>query len=391
MNACPLNQDGFDRVLGVLLDFANEYHLSAYDEETGKGLLRHALIRHAKGSGQWMVSLVMNGHRLPHADELVRRLMKIPGMTDISLNVNTRRDNVILGAELIPLSGPGHIEERIGNLRFHLSPLAFFQVNPEQTEKLYAKALEYAGLSGKENVWDLYCGTGTISLFLARQAARVRGVEIVAPAIENARENARLNGIGNAEFCVGKSEEVFPAHLAAHPEETPDVVMLDPPRAGCGGALLEALLACRPERIVYVSCNSATLARDLKILCEDGGYRLQKVCPVDMFPQTTHVECVVLLSKGNMSTKHIRVEFDLENLDTSGLQTGATYDEIREWIQEKYGFHVSRLNIAQIKRKHGLDMRENYNLPKSKDSRQPNCPEEKEKAIEEALKHFKMI
>lgn len=297
MTACPLNQDGFNRVLGILLDFANEYHLSAYDEETGRGLLRHALIRHAKGSGQWMVSLVMNGRRLPHADELVRRLMEIPGMTDVSLNVNTRRDNVILGDELIPLAGPGHIEERIGGLRFHLSPLAFFQVNPEQTEKLYAKALEYAGLSGKENVWDLYCGTGTISLFLARQAACVRGVEIVAPAIENARENARLNGIGNAEFFVGKSEEVFPAHLAAHPEETPDVVVLDPPRAGCGGALLDALHACRPERIVYVSCNSATLARDLKILCEGGGYRPERVCPVDMFPQTTHVETVVLMTK----------------------------------------------------------------------------------------------
>ena len=160
-------------------------------------------------------------------------------------------------------------------------------------------------------------------------------------------------------------------------------MVLDPPRAGCGGALLDALLACRPERIVYVSCNSATLARDLKILCEGGEYRPERICPVDMFPQTTHVETIVQLSKGNISTKHIRVEFDLENLDTSGFQTGATYDEIREWIQEKYGFHVSRLNIAQIKRKHGLDMRENYNLPKSKDSRQPNCPEEKEKAIRE--------
>ena len=391
MTGCPLNQDGFDQVLSLLLDFAREHRLSAYDEETGRGLLRHALIRRAKGSGQWMVSLVINGRRLPHADELVRCLKQVPGIADISLNINTRRDNVILGDELIPLFGPGYIEEQIGELRFHLSPLSFFQVNPEQTEKLYAKALEYAGLTGKENVWDLYCGTGTISLFLAKKAARVRGVEIVAPAIENAKENARLNGIGNAEFFVGKSEEVFPDYLAAHPEESPDTVVLDPPRAGCGGALLDALLACIPQRIVYVSCNSATLARDLKQLCEGGEYRLEKVCPVDMFPQTTHVECVVLLSKGNMSTKHIRVEFDLEDLDTSGLQTGATYDEIREWIQEKYGFHVSRLNIAQIKRKHGLDMRENYNLPKSEDSRQPNCPEEKEKAIEEALKHFKMI
>ena len=391
MNACPLNQDGFDRVLGILLDFANEYHLSAYDEETGKGLLRHALIRHAKGSGQWMVSLVMNGRRLPHADELVRRLMEIPGMTDISLNVNTRRDNVILGAELIPLSGPGHIEERIGNLRFHLSPLAFFQVNPEQTEKLYAKALEYAGLSGKENVWDLYCGTGTISLFLAKQAARVRGVEIVAPAIENAVENARLNGIGNAEFFVGKSEEVFPAHLAAHPEETPDVVMLDPPRAGCGGALLDALLACRPERIVYVSCNSATLARDLKILCEGGGYRLEKVCPVDMFPQTMHIETVVQLSKGNISSQNVKVEFSLEDMDMSRFQQGATYEQIQAWVQEKYGFHVTHLNIAKTKRKCGIIERQNYNLPKSEDSRSPETPKEKEEAIIDAFLHFKMM
>ena len=297
MTGCPLNQDGFDEVLSVLLDFASAHHLSAYDEESGRGLLRHALIRHAKATGQWMVSLVVNGRRLPHADELVRRLHLIPGMTDISLNVNTRRDNVILGDELIPLSGPGYLEERIGDLRFHLSPLAFFQVNPEQTEKLYAKALEYAGLTGTENVWDLYCGTGTISLFLARQAARVRGVEIVAPAIENARQNAILNGIENAEFFVGRSEEVFPDYLAVHPEESPDVVVLDPPRAGCGGALLEALLACKPERIVYVSCNSATLARDLKILCAGGEYRPEKVCPADMFPQSCHVETVVVMSR----------------------------------------------------------------------------------------------
>ena len=295
MTGCPLNQDGFDHVLSLLLDFACEHRLSAYDEETGRGLLRHALIRRAKGSGQWMVSLVINGRRLPHADELVRCLKQVPGIADISLNINTRRDNVILGDELIPLFGPGYIEEQIGELRFHLSPLSFFQVNPEQTEKLYAKALEYAGLTGKENVWDLYCGTGTISLFLAKKAARVRGVEIVAPAIENAKENARLNGIGNAEFFVGKSEEVFPDYLAVHPEEAPDTVVLDPPRAGYGGALLDALLTCRPQQIVYVSCNSATLARDLKQLCEGGEYRLEKVCPVDMFPQTTHVETVCCL------------------------------------------------------------------------------------------------
>ena len=311
MEGCPLNQAGFDEILRILLDFANEYHIAPYDEETGRGLLRHALIRHAGGSGEWMVCLVINGRKLPHADELVRRLLAIPGMADISLNVNTRRGNVILGEELITLHGPGYITESIGDLRFKLSPLAFFQVNPAQTEKLYAKALEYAGLSGSENVWDLYCGTGTISLFLAQKAAKVRGVEIIAPAIENARENARLNGIGNAEFFVGKSEEIFPAYCAAHPEEQPDVVVLDPPRAGCDTALLQALLSCQPGRIVYVSCNSATLARDLKLLCSEGEYTLQRVQPVDMFSQTVHVETVCLLYHKNSFS----VPDELKNTD----------------------------------------------------------------------------
>ena len=297
MNGCALNQPGFDGILSLVLRFAEEFRLSVYDEESGRGLLRHLLIRHAKGSGDWMVCLVINGRKLPHSGELVRRLRDIPGMRDISLCINMARTNVILGQELISLYGPGHITESVGTLQFKLSPLSFFQVNPAQTEKLYAKALEYAALSGRENVWDLYCGTGTISLFLAQHAARVRGVEIVAPAIENAKANATLNGISHAEFFVGKSEEVFPAYCAAHPEEQPDVVVLDPPRAGCGEALLKALLACQPQRIVYVSCNSATLARDLKLLTADGAYRLEKFCPCDMFAQTVHVETVALMAR----------------------------------------------------------------------------------------------
>jgi 23S rRNA (uracil1939-C5)-methyltransferase len=218
-------------------------------------------------------------------------------MTDISLSVNRARTNVIMGQEIIPLFGPGTITESIGDLKFKLSPLAFFQVNPLQTERLYAKALEYAALTGHENVWDLYCGTGTISLFLARRAARVRGVEIIAPAIENARKNAELSGIRNAEFYVGKAEQIFPDFCLKHPGEAPDAVVLDPPRKGCDPALLEALTACRPAKIVYVSCNSATLARDIRILGA-GGYRLEKICPVDMFPQTVSCECAALLSAG---------------------------------------------------------------------------------------------
>lgn len=293
---CPINMPGMERVLEVVLNHARIHKIAPYDEETGKGLLRHALIRHAKGSGEWMVCLVINGRKLPGAEALVAALKEIPGMTDISLNVNTRRDNVILGQELIPLYGPGYITESIGNLHFKLSPLAFFQVNPVQTEKLYAKALEYAALSGAENVWDLYCGTGSISLFLAQNAASVKGVEIIPQAIENAKENASLNGIRNAKFFVGKSEEIFPAYCRDHPEERPDVVVLDPPRKGCDQALLESLIACSPARIVYVSCNSATLARDMKFLARQGGYQPTRICPTEMFAQGVHIETVCLLT-----------------------------------------------------------------------------------------------
>ena len=384
------NDEAFARIRDTVLTFCEENGVRAYDETSGKGLLRHILIRHALNTGEWMVSLVVNGRSIPKRAELVRRLLEFPGMTDISLCVNTERTNVILGTEILPLYGPGFIREKIGGLTFRLSPLSFFQVNTRQTERLYAEALRAAALSGSETVWDLYCGTGTISLFLAQKAAKVYGVEIVAPAVENARRNAEDNGITNAEFFVGKSEEVFPEAVLSGRAPAPDAVVLDPPRKGCEKVLLDAILSVAPECIVYVSCDPATLARDLKILAA-GGYALESVQPVDMFPMTTHVEAIVLLSKGNISTKHIRVEFDLESMDTSGFQTGATYDEIREWVQEHYGFHVTNLNIAQAKQKHGIIERENYNKPKSPDSRQPGCPEEKERAIEEALRYFRMI
>ena len=291
------NDEGFARIRDTVLAFCEENGIRAYDETTGKGLLRHILIRHALNSGEWMVSLVINGRSIPKRAGLVSRLLEVPGMADISLCVNTERTNVILGTEIIRLYGPGYITETIGGLKFRLSPLAFFQVNTRQTEVLYAKALEAAGLTGSETVWDLYCGTGTISLFLAQKAAKVYGVEIVAPAVENARENARENGIGNAEFFVGKSEEVYPEMVLSGKTPAPDVIVLDPPRKGCDRALLDAVLRVPPQRIVYVSCDPATLARDLKILCEGGVFRLESVQPVDMFPMTTHCEVVVSMSR----------------------------------------------------------------------------------------------
>ena len=310
-------------------------------------------------------------------------------MTSITINVNKKHSNVILGEEIRLLWGQEYITDRIGDISYQISPLSFYQVNPMQTQKLYAKALEYADLHGQETVWDLYCGIGTISLFLAQKAKFVRGVEIVPAAIENAKENAKLNGLENTEFFVGKAEEVLPREYKKNGVYA-DVIVVDPPRKGCDETLLETMVEMNPERIVYVSCDSATLARDLKYLCERG-YELRKVCPVDQFGMTVHVETVVLLSKGEVDSKKIRVEFSLEDMDMSEFQDGATYPQIKEYVLEHTGLKVSNLYISQIKRKCGLEVGKNYNLPKSEDSRQPQCPPEKEKAIREAFKYFGMI
>ena len=281
-------------------------------------------------------------------------------------------------------------------LTFKISPLSFYQVNPVQTEKLYSLALEYAGLTGKETVWDLYCGIGTISLFLAGKAKKVCGVEIIPQAIDDARENAKRNHIENAEFFVGKAEEVLPEFYEKAMKEVssdemlhPDVIVVDPPRKGCDDACLNTMLRMQPERIVYVSCDSATLARDLKILC-DGGYEIRKVRGVDQFGMTVHVETVVLLSQQKPDDV-IEVEIELDELDLTSAESKATYAEIKEYVLKEHGLKVSNLYISQVKRKCGIEVGENYNLPKSEDSRQPQCPEEKEKAIRDALEHFGMI
>ena len=262
-------------------------------------------------------------------------------------------------------------------------------MNPAQTKRLYETALEYAGLSGDETVWDLYCGIGTISLFLAQRAKQVYGVEIIPAAIEDAKRNARLNQIENAQFFVGKAEEVLPEKYEKE-QIYADVIVVDPPRKGCEESVLDTMVQMEPKRIVYVSCDSATLARDLKYLCERG-YEMKKVKAIDQFPQTEHVETVVLLSKGEVDSKKIRVEFSLEDMDMSEFQDGATYTQIKDYVLEHSGLKVSNLYISQIKRKCGIEVGKNYNLPKSEDSRQPLCPPEKEKAIREAFKYFGMI
>ena len=294
---CLLGSEVNGEIMETVTAFMKQYGISAYREESHQGLLRHVLIRRAWATGELMVCLIINGKDLPEKEKLVEKLKKIPGMKSISLNLNREKTNVILGKEQVNLFGPGYITDKIGEVSYHISPQSFFQVNPLQTKKLYETALEYAGLTGKEQVFDLYCGTGTISLFLAQKAAFVRGVEIVPAAVENARDNAALNGMENTEFYVGKAEEVLP-RLYREENVRADVIVVDPPRKGCEESLLETMVKMEPSRIVYVSCDSATLARDLKYLSANG-YTVEKVQPVDMFPMTVGVECVCRLSKLN--------------------------------------------------------------------------------------------
>ena len=378
------NKEVLDRVIAHM----EKYGIEPYNEATGKGLVRHVLIRYGYFTKEVMVCLILNGNKIPKEEQLVKSLCEIPGMTSITINVNKKHSNVILGEEIRLLWGQEYITDRIGDISYQISPLSFYQVNPMQTQKLYAKALEYADLHGQETVWDLYCGIGTISLFLTQKAKFVRGVEIVPAAIENAKENAKLNGLENTEFFVGKAEEVLPREYKKNGVYA-DVIVVDPPRKGCDETLLETMVEMNPERIVYVSCDSATLARDLKYLCERG-YELRKVCPVDQFGMTVHVETVVLLSQQKPDDT-IEIDLDLDELDATSAELKATYQEIKDYVLKEFDLKVSNLYISQVKRKCGIEVGENYNLPKSENTRVPQCPKEKEDAIKAALKYYAMI
>ena len=394
---CILGVEQNREILEIILQYMKENCVAAYDEKSGKGLIRHVLIRYGFTTKEIMVCLVINGTKLPKADRLIKKLTQLEGMTSITLSPNTRRDNVIMGNSYEVLWGQGFITDYIGNVKYQISPLSFYQVNPVQTEKLYGLALEYADLKGTETVWDLYCGIGTISLFLAQKAKQVYGVEIVPQAIEDAKNNAKINEIDNAAFYVGKAEEVLPDYYEEYAKThggekaRADVIVVDPPRKGCDETLLETIVKMEPEKVVYVSCDSATLARDLKYLCENG-YEIRKVRGVDQFPETVHVETVVLLSQLKQKPDdYINVTIELDDMDITSAETKATYDEIKKYVAEhNAGMKVSNLYISQVKRKCGIEVGKNYNLPKNEDSRQPQCPEDKESAIVEALKHFKM-
>lgn len=409
---CALGVEENEPILQKVLAYMQNEKVSAYDETTGQGLVRHILIRKGFTSGEIMVCLVINGKSLPKEDRLVSTLREIPGMTSIWLNYNTKNTNVIMGTEGRVLWGQNTITDVIHRrsieeinsgkdclrydskenapqgITFAISPLSFYQVNPIQTEKLYSLALEYAGLTGEETVWDLYCGIGTISLFMAQCAKEVHGVEIVPQAIEDARKNAERNHIENATFYVGKAEEVLP-RLYEEEHIFADVICVDPPRKGCDEACLNTIIKMAPKRIVYVSCDSATLARDLKYLCENG-YEIRKVRAVDQFGQTVHTETVVKLSL-KKETPKIEVTMEPDEESNYTPEEKATYSKIKEYVKEKYGVNVHTSYIAQVKRMCGLDMGENYNKSKKGNPEVKQCPQEKVEYIKDALRHFKLI
>ena len=386
---CRIQPDCADAIRGAVLAWMEQYHIRAYDEQTHTGYIRHIYIRFGAESGQILVCIVANCAQLPKKKQLVAALLAAePGITTIVFSPNTKKGNTVLGTEFHPLYGDGTITDTLCGLQFRLSAPAFYQVNHAQAERLYEKAVQLAGLTGNETVLDLYCGTGTITLCLARHAKKAIGVEIVPQAIEDAKFNAAQNGMENAEFfCMDAGQA---AKMLADRRTRPDVIVVDPPRKGVSADVIEAIGAMAPQRVVYVSCDPATLARDLKLLTA-AGYTPQTAEAFDLFPRCAHVETVVLLSKGEVDSKKIRVEFSLEDMDMSEFQDGATYPQIKEYVLEHTGLKVSNLYISQIKRKCGIGVGKNYNLPKSEDSRQPQCPPEKEKAIREAFKYFGMI
>ncbi len=388
---CKLQPGVLNEIGNALCAFFAAHGIQPYDEESGKGLVRHIFLRRGVHSGQIMVCLVCTKPRLPHSDELVAALTeRFPAIATILLNVNAKNTNVILGEETLTLSGPGYLEDTLCGVPVRLGPLSFYQVNTLAAEQLYGIAAQYAQLTPSDVLLDLYCGMGTIGLSMAAHCRELIGVEIVPEAIESAKANAARMGEDIAAksrfFCADAGQAA--TRLAAEGLR-PDVIVLDPPRKGCDEATLSAVVQMAPRRVVYVSCNPTTAARDSKWL-EEQGYRVEKVQPVDLFPRTKHVEAVLLLTKLNVK-RHIEVDVSMDELDVTAAESKATYNEIRDYVWEHYQLKVSNLYIAQVKQKYGIIERENYNKPKSENAKQPKCPKEKEDAIVEALRHFQMV
>ena len=389
VDSCLIEDKKADEIIVTIRNLMKGFKLTAYDEYHEEGILRHVLVKRGFATNQIMVVLVTSGPIFPSKRNFVGALLKKhPDITTVIQNINPYRTSLVLGERENVLYGPGYIEDILCGMRFRISSRSFYQINPVQTEVLYGKAVELARLTGKETVIDAYCGIGTIGLIASRSAGRVVGAELNPEAVTDAVANAQLNQAENIRFVAADAGE-FMVEMADAGQKA-DVVFMDPPRAGSDEAFLSSLARLAPERIVYISCNPETQARDLEYLVQKG-YQVQTIQPVDMFPHTNHVETVVLLSKGEIDSKKVRVEFSLEDMDMSGFQKGATYEQIKAYVLEKHGLKVSSLYISQVKRKCGIIERDNYNKPKSEDAKQPQCPPEKEAAIMEALRYFYMV
>jgi len=389
VESCLIENEKADAIIATIQKLLGSFKIKVYDERTGYGLLRHVLIRCGYATNQIMVILVTVSPIFPSKNNFVKALRKEhPEISTVVLNVNDKFTSMVLGEKEQVIYGKGYIEDKLCGKTFRISPKSFYQVNPQQTEKLYELAVSFAGLTGKERVLDAYCGTGTIGLIASDYAGEVIGVELNKDAVRDAIINAKQNNVKNIRFYQNDSGK-FMVQMAESKAKV-DVVFMDPPRAGSDEAFLKALVILKPEKVVYVSCNPETLARDLKYLVRKG-YQVKRIVPVDMFPMTEHVETVCLLSKLHEPKRHVNVTLDMDELDITSAESKATYEEIKDYVLEKHGLQVMNLYIAQVKRMCGIIERENFNKPKSEDVKQPQCPEDKEKAIRNALEHFGMI
>ena len=393
IDSCQTEDVIADKIIVAVRKLLPSFRMTTYNEDTGKGFLRHILVKRGFATNQIMLVLVTGTPVFPSKNNFVKAILKqFPEITTIVQNINPYRTNLVLGDNQKVLYGKGYIEDILCGCKFRISPKSFYQINPVQTEVLYGKAIEFANLKGHETVLDTYCGIGTIGIIAAKNGAgNVIGAELNGDAVRDAIVNARANNLKNIRFYKADAGEFM--REAADEDEKPDVVFMDPPRAGSDRKFLDSLIKMSPKKVVYVSCNPETLARDLAYLTQNSPYKVQKIQPVDMFPHTAHIETVVLLSQLKQKPDdYINVTIELDDMDVTSAETKVTYDEIKKYVAEHNdGMKVSNLYISQVKRKCGIEVGKNYNLPKNEDSRQPQCPEDKERAIVEALEHFKMI
>ena len=389
VETCLIENKKADEIIGTIRELLPSFKMKVFDEDTGYGFLRHVLVRTAHATGEIMVVLITASPVFPSKNNFVKALRKVhPEITTVVQNVNGRDTSMVLGEKEHVLYGPGFIVDVLCGKKFRISSKSFYQINPVQTEKLYNLAIEAAGLTGKETVVDAYCGIGTIGIVAASAAKEVIGVELNRDAVRDAVTNAKANGEKNIRFYNNDAGK-FMVQMASQNAHA-DVVFMDPPRSGSTEEFMDAVAILNPDRVVYVSCNPETLARDLAYF-KKKGYRAEKAWAVDQFPATSHVETVVLLSKGMVDSRKVKVDFSQEDMDLSEFKGKATYAQVKEYILSESGLKVSSLYIAQVKKKCGIETGENHYLPKSEKAKQPHVTPEKEEAIMKAFKHFGVI